>query len=77
MLEKALIVEVNIPCMKTKYEITKEAHAHLLCQSCSDFIDIDLNITPLLEEAQAKSDYTITTSNIILSGICQKCKDKE
>jgi len=74
MLQSSLITEVKVPHTKSKYEITKEPHVHLLCQNCNEFIDLELNIDCLTNEASLKSHYQFIDSNIVLSGICEKCQ---
>ena len=74
MVENKLITEVKVPHIKSKYEITKEPHIHLLCDKCSEFIDLDLNVDPLLSEASSKSHYELKGSCIVLSGLCEKCQ---
>ncbi len=76
MLKNGLISEVKVPNMKSKYEILKPPHVHLLCQSCSEFIDLDLNTDTLLNEASRKSHYKLLETNVVLSGLCEKCQKK-
>ncbi len=76
MLKNGLISEVKVPNMKSKYEILKPPHVHLLCQSCSEFIDLDLNTDTLLNEASRKSHYKLLETNVVLSGLCEKCQEK-
>ena len=73
MSEKALIKEVKVPHSKNVYEISKEEHAHLLCHKCHAFIDIDVALTPIIEEATTKSHFHIEESSVIFSGLCPEC----
>lgn len=74
MMEKGLITEIKIPHQKSKYEIAKEPHIHLLCQECGEFIDLKLDIGCLVNEATKESHYKVNKSFIVLSGLCEKCK---
>jgi len=74
MLESALITEVKIPNMKAKYEITKATHAHLLCNGCGEFKDIELDLEKLLMQTEQKSNYKLNETSLIFSGLCEKCK---
>ena len=76
MLEKKLITEVKVPNLKTKYEITKEPHIHLLCNECNEFIDLDLDLNPLINEASNKSHYQLQASCVVLSGLCEHCQQE-
>lgn len=75
MLEKRLISEVKIPNMKSKYEISKAPHIHMLCHKCNEFIDLDLDVDALLHAASDKSHYKVDETNIILSGLCEACQN--
>lgn len=73
MMDKALIKEVKIPQMKSRYEIAKEQHGHLLCETCGDFVDIELDLNDLIKNASKKSAYHINESHLVLTGHCPKC----
>ena len=74
MMENAFIQEVKIPNDKSVYELTKEAHSHLVCTHCGEIEDITLDITSLMEEAMKASHYKIEKSNLVFSGLCQQCQ---
>jgi Fur family peroxide stress response transcriptional regulator len=76
MLENKLISEVKIPNMKAKYEISKAPHVHMLCTSCHEFIDLELDLNDLVTTASLKSKYRVEDTNIILSGLCEHCNNK-
>ena len=73
MSEKGLIKEVKVPHSKNVYEITKEEHAHLLCNKCHAFVDVDVELKPIIEEAATKSHFQIEESDVVFSGLCPKC----
>ena len=74
MMEKALIKEVKIPHMKSRYEIAKAEHGHLLCQKCGSFTDIKLDLSKALNHLKNESGYLIEESHLVLSGICPRCQ---
>ena len=74
MLKSSLITEIKIPQRKSKYEIAKEPHIHLLCQQCNEFIDVNVNIDSIVDEASTKSHYQLLDSSIVLCGLCEKCQ---
>lgn len=76
MLESKLISEVKIPNMKVRYEISKAPHIHMLCKSCHEFIDLELDLNDLVTTASQKSHYMVEETNVILSGLCEHCKNK-
>lgn len=75
MLEGKLISEVKMPHMKSKYEITKDEHVHMLCTQCEAVIDLELDMREFLHKASSKSHFTIESSSVVLSGICKACQN--
>jgi len=74
MIENAFIQEVKIPHTKSVYELTKETHAHLVCEQCNQVIDIQLDLNPLSKNISESSHFQIKTANLIFSGLCQVCQ---
>ena len=74
MLKTRIVTEVKIPNMKSKYEITKTDHAHPLCTQCNEFKDIFIDTNTLINNAKDQSNYQIKHTDIVFSGLCEKCK---
>ncbi len=74
MLKNSFIKELKITGQDSKYELAKEAHSHLICQSCGDVKDIILDTNSLISDALEKSDYTISESSLQLFGLCSNCQ---
>ena len=74
MMQKGLVTEIKVPNHKSKYEITKEQHAHLLCQKCDEFVDLQCDFETLLKNAGAQSGYALEGINLVFSGLCQQCQ---
>ena len=73
MIDKTLLVEVQIPNKKNVYEIKKEAHSHIVCLECKKIIDIEIDTSKLLEAASSQSGYNIQKSTLVFSGTCSDC----
>ena len=73
MIQNAFLSEVKLPGQKSVYELTKEAHAHLQCTNCGTVEDIKLDLDCIFTQADLKTDFTIESSTLILSGICKNC----
>ena len=73
MSEKLFLSEVKIPNQKNVYELTKKEHSHVVCSHCNTIIDINLDISNILNQAQQISNYDINNSSIVLNGICPTC----
>jgi len=75
MIENAFIQEVKIPNNKSVYELTKEAHSHLVCDNCGAVEDITLDLTPIQDLASHSTDFKIYKADLVFSGLCKKCQE--
>ncbi len=74
MMENAFVSEVKLPEQKSVYELTKEAHAHLRCNSCHQVWDIHLDLDEIVNSASKDSSFKIESANLVLSGVCPQCQ---
>lgn len=74
MGDKLFLSEVKIPNQKSLYELTKQEHSHIVCSKCNDIIDINLDTSNILSQAENICDYNLDKVSIVLNGICSKCK---
>ncbi|MCD8478526.1 MAG: transcriptional repressor [Sulfurospirillum sp.] len=71
-----ILEEVKLPQQKQKYEIKKVPHIHLLCSHCGNVEDIFVETKPLLETIFFQSGFEISSSFIVMNGICKRCSGK-
>ncbi|MFY9141673.1 Fur family transcriptional regulator [Sulfuricurvum sp.] len=76
MMDVSLIREVKIPGQKTKYEIEKESHAHVVCKSCGELKDLPFDPGVLIQKSIEMSDYKADEVSVVVSGICPECRKK-
>lgn len=74
MMDNNLIREVKIPGHKSRYEIEKEPHAHMICKHCGELKDFQYDSSGLLNEAVTVSHYKAEEISVVVSGICPKCQ---
>jgi len=74
MIENAFIQEVKIPHTKSVYELTKEAHSHMVCNNCGEVEDITLDLTALNSIVSNQTNFKIDKVNLVFSGLCEKCQ---
>ncbi|MBN1840507.1 MAG: transcriptional repressor [Campylobacterales bacterium] len=72
-----ILEEVKLPQQKQKYEIKKVPHIHLLCSHCGNVEDIFVETKPLLETIFFQSGFEISSSFIVMNGICKRCSSKK
>jgi Fur family peroxide stress response transcriptional regulator len=71
MLDKKLLTEVSVKNSKTMYEITKDSHAHLHCESCNGIFDVDFDFNKL--DKPKNSEFFLKDTQVIFSGLCKSC----
>ena len=74
MQENKVIVEVPMNGQKSKYELNKEEHMHLICQVCGNIQDRE--IKPETKEALVVKNVQLHSSKINLYGVCQSCQKR-
>jgi Fur family ferric uptake transcriptional regulator/Fur family peroxide stress response transcriptional regulator len=79
MVSHSVLTEVPIAGKKSKYEIKKGEHIHLVCTDCGAVIDIESNllIKDALKKLSEEMGFKMDESQINIYGICQKCNMKE
>jgi len=73
MQQNNVIVEVPMNGEKSKYELKKGEHMHLICQACGEIQDRE--IAPQTKEALVIENFQLKSSQINLYGLCQKCQN--
>lgn len=73
MTKNMLLFEVKLPNEKSVYEIVKEKHSHLLCESCGVVVDIDIDIDTTIEKIENNNNFQIKQTDIVFSGVCKDC----
>jgi len=73
MTKNMLLQEIKLPNEKNVYEMIKEEHSHLLCNKCGKVIDIQVETKDITKDIEKKYDFTISQSDVVLSGTCKKC----
>jgi len=74
MIEVDLLKEIKIPNSKSKYEIVKEEHSHMVCKHCLKLEDLKLSLNDLIYSASQKSGYLFDDNALVLSGTCPQCQ---
>ena len=74
MIENSFIQEVKIPHAKAVYELCKTPHSHLVCKTCGDIEDVQIELEPLIEKITKTNHFKIDKTDFILSGNCKNCQ---
>ena len=74
MQQNNVIIEVPMNGEKSKYELKKDDHIHLICQSCGEIQDTE--ITKEREQILTIENFQLNNAQINLYGLCQKCQSQ-
>jgi len=73
MIDNSILTEVKLPNTKSVYEIIKQKHYHLLCNNCQSITDIEIDTSSIINDISSRYHFQVDKSDLVLSGICQKC----
>ena len=79
MVDRGVLTEVPIIGQKSKYELAKEDHLHLVCTGCGEVVDRMLdNATAenTLQVAQS-AGFVLDHRQVTLYGMCEECRSKQ
>ncbi len=69
MVQQNVIIEVPINGKKSKYELKKDDHIHLICKSCGNIEDRELNDCDMDID-----NFQIISKQINIYGLCKNCQ---
>ncbi len=76
LLQVKLIKELALNEAKSKYEIIKEPHSHLICKKCGSIEDI--NLSEQIEQNASKlasaKEFAAEETELNIYGLCKNCK---
>jgi len=76
MYELKILEVIKVPNHKLQYEISKEPHIHLACDTCGSVMDMEQCIDELMVSAETESGYLLNHSTVVLNGLCPDCQQK-
>jgi Fur family ferric uptake transcriptional regulator/Fur family peroxide stress response transcriptional regulator len=77
MVENAVLIEVPISGKKSKFELLKDEHIHLICTECGDVTDKShtSRISIAFGAMTQKEKFTLQKQQINLYGVCVHCRE--
>ena len=75
MIEKDVLTEIPIAEKKSKYELSKIDHIHLICTKCGKVEDKECKDTTssILSDLTNKENFFLNKRQINLYGLCSSC----
>ena len=79
MMEKGVLVEVPIIGRKSKYELAKADHMHLICTECGDVEDkMCLEETDeIFHHLTEEEHFKLNKRQVNLYGVCEACQTQK
>ena len=75
--DRGMIYKVAMPSVADRYDFHAQPHYHVHCIQCGAVGDIDMDWqSDLQEKAQQRSEYYLTSHNIVFEGVCPTCQKK-
>ncbi len=76
MVESMVITEVPIAGVKSKYELKKDDHIHLICSRCGDVHDAEMDekIADDVNRVANNSSFEAEASQVNIYGLCKECR---
>lgn len=77
MVENAVLTEVPITGKKSKYELVKDDHIHLVCTECGDVEDRphNANADALFSSMTKDENFSLSKQQVNLYGVCSYCQE--
>ena len=77
MVEKGVLIEVPINGKKSKYELVKDEHIHLVCTQCGEVEDKphNANADALFATMTKNENFALSKQQINLYGVCAHCTE--
>ena len=72
------IREIPLASGGSRFDKTVMAHAHFRCRVCGEVTDAEVNsVDSLAAELRAGSGFEAESTEVMFTGICAKCREKE
>lgn len=58
-----------------RFDKTREAHSHIVCELCGTVADVHLPSFQALEQTiETETDFILRSYDVVLRGVCKRCK---
>ena len=60
-----------------RFDKTKEAHSHIVCEVCGAVADVHLPSFQALEQTiETETDFSLRSYDVVLRGVCRRCQQR-
>ena len=73
--EHGIVIEINVPNGKMKYDYLSVPHIHMVCTECKKIVEFfDAELEKLQEDVALSNGFTLQSHNMLLYGVCKECQ---
>ncbi|WP_312644211.1 transcriptional repressor [Hydrogenoanaerobacterium sp.] len=77
LVEHGFIHKIAIPNGSDRFDFRLDEHYHMICNSCGEVFDVELNrLKELDTEIEKSTGFIVTGHDLIINGVCNNCKNK-
>lgn len=73
MLKNSFVQEVKILHTKSVFELTKEAHSHLICKECLSIQDVVVDLENISFQVDKILNFEVHSASVVFDGHCKEC----
>ena len=78
LIDQGLVKKIHFGSTFDRFEANTRQHYHLICESCGNIVDFNMNIyDDLNEQAKKLTTFKIHDHKLEFFGICQDCRLSE
>lgn len=78
LAEHGLIHRIPISGGCDRFDGRLDEHYHMICEHCGEVFDVELDgLRHLDREIENRTGFTVKGHELIISGVCTACKEKE
>lgn len=59
-----------------RFDLRTDPHSHLVCESCGNIFDIEIDYDCDLDKKASESGYVIHSHQTLFKGLCKECAKK-
>ena len=76
--EMGEISRVETRSVKDHFDGNQHPHAHFVCRKCGGVVDLNLDISQLLQSAKGvEGSFQVEDCKVLVQGVCEDCLKKE
>ncbi len=77
LVEEGYLVPISRGGEATRYDANRKPHYHLICTSCGEIVDLEVELPELVQPAQqAYPELEVRAARVEFEGVCPACRER-